>query len=440
MNPVRMIQSFFNTESLQKASIATIKPGQLIYGRVEKLLPNNTAVVQIGNLKLYAHLKTALSDMNGHWFEVQANERDEIHLKVVEGDGQQLSQPSIQSLLKQLKLPETAINVNLLQFFSSKNLAFTKEHLIKAESWINKNTDFPKAAKAIEFMIKSGLPFTKQIFQSLVAVQNSESFYSQLEQAGVYLDDPKFASFNSIQQLKQRISTILRNHPIDAQNLQDLSKNIQLDSGLEVKRMLKYLIQSLGLEYEKDMKSWLKDHHPSSESLNSLKPLLMKAMTELGKNGKELEPILNRLTGMQLISHEFNEHVLQMIMQLPISFGEKKSDLTLQWTGRKTSKGQIDPHHCRILFFLDLQNIHLTVIDMQIQNKVVHVNIINDKKEMASVVTNFKQILKENLEKIGYQLSFIKVIPSFEKTKIDSLQMEPINSVIELYNGVDIKI
>jgi hypothetical protein len=432
MNPIQTIQSIFKAENLQKASMVSLKPGQLLYGRVEKLLPNNTAMIQIGNLKLFAHLKASLSTDGSYWFEVRS-EGDAIQLKVVEGEGQNISGQSSQSLLKNFQLPETKINLQILQFFLSKNLPFTKEHLRAAANWINNKSDFSKELTAFEFMIKKDLPFTKQSFQSLVAVQDSQSFTTQLEELRSYLEEPKFTPLKKVQQLKLMISTILGNSSID-------QLKIQLDSGTEAKKLLQTMVQSLGLEYEKKVELWSRDNQNSLETLHSLKPLLMSAIHELGTRGKELEPILNRLTGMQLISQDTTGPIHQMVMQLPISLGEKESDVTLQWSGRKTSKGQIDPEHCRILFYLELQSINQTVVDMQIQNKVIHVSVINDSKEIEPIVTILTPTLKEKLESLGYKLSFIKVIPSFEKVKMDVRQMNPVNFSNEFYQGVDIKI
>lgn len=438
MNPAQMIHSMIKAESHPKDSLVSLKPGQLIYGRVQKLFPNNTALIQLGNLRLFAHLKTALTTEGSYWFEVQSNSGEDIHLKVVEGQGKNINSPSISSILKEFQLPETKINLQLLQFFLSKNLPFTKEHLMESKNWINKKTDLIKQATAIEYMITKDLPFTKLTFQSLVAVQESQSFYSQLEQLGKFLEDPKFTSFIKTKGLKQMIATILGNDQF--KNQFSSSNNDPLGSGAGVKEMLESMVQSLGLEYEKEVVGWTKSNQDSFESLHSLKPLLIKAMTELGNSGKKLEPVLNRLTGMQLISQDSNGSMQQILMQLPIILGEKQSDVTLQWNGRQTENGQIDPNYCRILFNLELQNINHTVIDMQIQNKLIHITIINDTKEIEPIIHALKPALKEKLEYLGYNLSFIKVIPPFEKGKMDDHQMNSTIFTEDAYQRVDIKV
>jgi hypothetical protein len=143
---------------------------------------------------------------------------------------------------------------------------------------------------------------------------------------------------------------------------------------------------------------------------------------------------------MQLISQDLSGSVQQMVMQVPLSLGGKQTDATLQWNGRKTSNGQIDPNYCHILFYLDLQSMNQTVIDMQIQNKVIHIAVINDMKGIDSIITALSPALKEKLESIGYQLSFINVVPAIEKSKMSPQQMSPTLLSNVLYRRLDVKV
>jgi hypothetical protein len=219
-----------------------------------------------------------------------------------------------------------------------------------------------------------------------------------------------------------------------------LSPSVQLESGSEVKKLFKQVLESLGLEYEKDLGAWTKSGQETMDKLDSLKPLLLKVMSELGTNGREIEPLLNRLTGLQLLAQESNGPLQQLYMQLPISFGDKRSDVTLQWSGRKKKNGQIDPSFCRILFYLDLQNIEQTVIDMQVQNRVINITVINDTVGLESNVSNSQLQLKDELSRLKYILSSIKVVPSM--TNKEGTNHDSTSTILaqDVYQGVDIKI
>ena len=421
MNPAQILQTLVNVENIHKASLVPLRTGQLVYGKVEKILSSDTAKIQIGNSRFIAQLKTSLSNDAHYWFEVTSGNDGKIQLKVVEGNGQNVQ---AELLLQKFQLPDTKINQRLLQFFITENIPFTKEQLQAATAWISSSVD-AKELLVLEAMIKKDLPFTKQVFDSLVAVQSSELFSHQLEKAGKFLEDSRFASLPTSQALKESISTILRNAVVDP-----------LYNSSEIKQLLQSMIHSLGLDYEKQLLT--KNGENPIEALQSLKPLLMGAIKELGTQGKELEPLLNRITGLQILSQDVTGPMQNMVMQLPFTLAGKQTDVTIQWNGRKTKAGQIDPDYCRILFYLDLQSLKQTVIDMQIQNRNIHVSVMNETKELEPLITALTPTLKEKLENIGYTLSFIKVLSSSEKTKIDSKQPDFFSK--EFIQRVDIKI
>jgi hypothetical protein len=426
MNPVRMIDSLLNSKSLHRASMVSLRPGQLVFGRVEKLFPNCTAMIQVGNMNLFAQLKANVNDKESYWFEVRSGGSNGIELKLVEGIGQNQQGKLV---LKNLQLPETKQNMQLMELISLKNLPISTDQLKLAAAWIPTQGDLTKELTALEWMIEKELPFTKPIFQSLVAVQDSQSFYAQLEKVGGFLEQSGIESSKTFQSLREVISFLLENPP-----------STELESGKVIQDLLRNLVQSLGLEYEKEVQLWTNTEQDAADTFQSLKPLLMKAMLELGDKGKVLEPLLNRLTGMQLISQDSIGSMMQMVLQLPFSFGEKQSDITLQWSGRKTKTGQIDPDFCRVLFHLELQSLEQTVIDMQVQNKVVHLSVINDKKEIEPIVKALTPMLKEKLESNGYTLSFVKVNPTFDKKQAGVAQPNLMNLSTDLYKRVDIKI
>ena len=47
--------------------------------------------------------------------------------------------------------------------------------------------------------------------------------------------------------------------------------------------------------------------------------------------------------------------------------------------------GKIDPDFARILFYLDLESINKTVIDMQVQNRVVTVTVFNEDDTLKAM-------------------------------------------------------
>ncbi|WP_042354005.1 hypothetical protein [Bacillus rubiinfantis] len=438
MSPIPMLPLLLQREHFPRAELDSLKPslrpGQVLYGRVEELYHNETALVRFGKFQVQAQLQTPLAAGGSYWFQVQAGGTDDVQLRVIASPEQ--NKPAAASILREFHLPETKVNKQLLQFFLEKNLPLTAETLKAASEWFHSKVDMAKGLTALEYMLKRDLPLTEQTFQALVAVQEEKSFVTELKQLQQFLTHPRLESFKTIAPLKQEITEMMRTGFID-------SNNVKFSSGEEVKLLLKDVIQRLGLTYENDLALWSQGSQAGREqpkSLDSLKPLLMSAMAELGSNGEKLEPLLQRITGMQLISQDPAAPVQQLLMQLPLSFGGMESDVTIQWNGRKKSNGQLDPEHCRVLFFLELQHLNETMIDMVVQNKVVHLTVSNDTEGIEQIVTMLKPVLKDKLEQTGYHLSFIHVKPFFKEEIQEFHQVQSTALPLEQYQGVDIKI
>ena len=75
----------------------------------------------------------------------------------------------------------------------------------------------------------------------------------------------------------------------------------------------------------------------------------------------------------------------QLVMQVPLEFFGKRIDATLQWNGRMKEDGKIDPSFARILFYLDLHSLDKTIIDMQVQNKIITITVYNADRSLKSV-------------------------------------------------------
>lgn len=204
----------------------------------------------------------------------------------------------------------------------------------------------------------------------------------------------------------------------------------------------KSLIGKLGLDYEHNLALGLKDEvHQNLPKLDALKAMLLQVMRDdVQPSIKEsAEQLLNKITGIQLLSQD-SGLVQQYVMQIPLTFWNKSTELTVQWNGRKKENGQIDPDYCRVLFYLDLEYMHEVIVDMQIQNKIMNISIINDVKDIKFISQPFIEDLKNNLEKQGFKLSNIHFLSTNEQR--EKQQKKIPNQIYQSssYSGVDIKI
>ena len=209
----------------------------------------------------------------------------------------------------------------------------------------------------------------------------------------------------------------------------------QLD-GKAFEFAIKEVLRSLGFGYEAKLGN-------NSEEIRQLASQLKPQIVELLQNQTistamrdSAETVLARMNGLQILSNE-NGPQQQLLMQVPLEFLGKKMDATLEWNGRMKEDGKIDSDFARIMFYLQLDTLKETVVDMQVQNRVVSITLYNNDGQLASVVEKFKETLKQGLSSVGYQLSGV-FVKSFEEQKITSALKSKAKALDA--QGVDIRI
>lgn len=220
--------------------------------------------------------------------------------------------------------------------------------------------------------------------------------------------------------------------------------NAIIQSAMNSQGILKGLqstLESLGLSYEAAMNKQV----DIEKITQSLKPQLLSLLqdtstpTEL-KN--VAETLLARLNGMQLLSGE-NGHQHQIVMQIPLQFLGKQVDATVQWNGRMKDDGKIDSDFARILFYLNMETLKETVIDMQVQNRIVTIHVYNEHKNLDRLAETLKNILKIGLKEKNYHLSGV-IFKGYEQkvsAKVsDKKRAQTTEEDRPVKKGVDIRI
>ncbi|MDP4169763.1 MAG: hypothetical protein Q8906_04070 [Bacillota bacterium] len=218
--------------------------------------------------------------------------------------------------------------------------------------------------------------------------------------------------------------------------------NLSLTSGNEqAGKQLKSLISSLGFGFEnglfeKEFSVVLK------EEKQTLKPLLIRYLNEQSNSVQKApaENLLHRMNGMQLLSHD-NGPVMQFLTQVPLTFFNHTTDLSIQWNGRKLENGKIDPNYCRVLFYLNLQSLGDTIVDMQVQNRILSLSVSSERTDLKKISAPFVVLLKTQLKDLDYHLSSISFENGVEEkigTPMKKSKMKCYES--KLYGGVDFRI
>lgn len=192
---------------------------------------------------------------------------------------------------------------------------------------------------------------------------------------------------------------------------------------------IRQTIQWLGLTYE---------HTVANEKVQqpTLKGMLINMFAQSeGILHERAKQLLHHINALQLQSVQESDNFIQAYLQIPGNKMGLKGDAELLFEGKKTTNGELDPDHCRILFDLELMYLKRTVIDMHIQNRTVAITVFNNNKEIKELLGSLKPSLQNGLDSLDYQLSTIIHKPlQAEKEPKEKL------SVTTTYQGVDYKI
>ncbi|MBU9720300.1 MULTISPECIES: hypothetical protein [Bacillaceae] len=421
LNQINQIMQTIPTAAEKKLQLRT---GQLFTGRVTHWYPNQLAQMKLGTITLTARLEAQLEKGKDYWFRVVGME-GVPKLKVLEDIPLHNNKgfETIKPLLTKLGLSPSNTGgpyEQLVQRLIQDNIPFTKQNIVDGGALLHASF-----AKSIEDsyqillqMLKHNLPLTKEVFLSLSGLHNdstlAQSVYA-LQKGLAQSDDESHIQLKEIlQQLVQiglgKGST--HNLPFKGSLISDL------------------FIQ-MGLQHERDIVE--KAFQPNLKSL--LLQYLQNSSPQHGWLQNHAAFILNRLTALQLLSNEEGP-ILHTIFQIPIMLGGEYRDWTIQWVGKRKKNGEIDEEHCRIIFFLDLEFLQETVIDVQIQTKIVSLIIYNEQQKPLELQAYWHMLLKRNLAVHDYTLSSIQWKNPEEKSTLKKVTTTHDYST----QGVDIRI
>ncbi|MCR8848626.1 hypothetical protein NQ095_09440 [Rossellomorea sp. SC111] len=214
------------------------------------------------------------------------------------------------------------------------------------------------------------------------------------------------------------------------QTILDLTEKLRGD---ELSKVLKRVIGDFGINYEarfhkgyeiqgqtlKEHLIGLSQHHPASD-IRQLADDIVLRMNHQVLHSQDPSPLLT------------------IVQQFPMYLFGRNTDITLQWTGKEKEEGVIDGDYCRVLFYLNMKELDETLIDMQVQHRVISLTVWNDHPAVEALSQPLIPDLKKGLEKLGYQLSAVKVKkPDKHENLSEKILGDASNRT---FSGVDVKI
>ncbi|QHE61277.1 hypothetical protein FHE72_09730 [Rossellomorea vietnamensis] len=214
------------------------------------------------------------------------------------------------------------------------------------------------------------------------------------------------------------------------QTVSDLTEQIQGD---ELAKVLKKVIGDFGINYEAQL------HRGYDVQNQTLKEhLIGLSQNHPASDIRQLADDIVLRMNHQVLHSQDPSPLLTIVQQFPMYLFGRNTDITLQWTGKEKEKGVIDGDYCRVLFYLNMKEMDETLIDMQVQHRVISLTVWNDHPAAEALSQPLIPDLKHALEKLDYQLSAVKVKkPDKHESLSERILGDEFN---QTFSGVDVRI
>lgn len=339
------------------------------------------------------------------------------------------------------KQEESTMIVQQVRTFLQNEGLLTMEQKNQLQQMVERFTQLPQTKQTMEV-------FARQLHEQLLKAfsSNSNSHLFTQNEHGLTVKDQLLSLLKS--DAAPPANDMLMRNLVRTSNasLQPAIQALMVEAEATVRnavdskameQALKTVIKGLGISYEAALNSKAVDVQTLAQSV---KPQLLSLLhdTQVTPALRDsAEVLMARLNGMQLLSGE-NGHQHQLIMQVPLEFFGRQMDATLQWNGRMGKDGKVDADFARVLFYLNMESLQETVIDMQVQNRIVTITVFNDDPQLSILAEPLKQSLKGGLRDKEYKLSGIFIKP-FERTNHEKA-IQNSKTAPEQWNGVDFRV
>ncbi|MES1035035.1 glycosyltransferase [Bacillus pumilus] len=151
---------------------------------------------------------------------------------------------------------------------------------------------------------------------------------------------------------------------------------------------------------------------------------------------KEVDQLFHRLNGQLFVQQE-NQTISQMMVSYPLFSKHSVQDLTFILKGHKKKDGSIDISQCRLMFYLNMENLEETLIDCTIQQKVMSITV-ETGHELQGTINPMIPAVRENLNALGYSLTGITAKKRQEPVDPSQFLDEHFHKISE--KGLDLRV
>ncbi|MDF2910968.1 MAG: hypothetical protein K0Q56_1849 [Sporolactobacillus laevolacticus] len=170
----------------QSQMIGTYAPEQILRGKVLDILPDRTALVQLGAKQVVAKvasIEPPLKVGQDYLFQIQQGSSNPLLAKVVN------RKPTVgvssltmaEDVLTALNLKNEPLNRKIIQSFLDPGDPISRDAILQARALLKTSGDFPKDMQTIRWLINRQLPLTETFFQTAKDSASSEPLSAKLD-------------------------------------------------------------------------------------------------------------------------------------------------------------------------------------------------------------------------------------------------------------------
>ncbi|MDY0396350.1 hypothetical protein ACFSMW_03710 [Virgibacillus halophilus] len=261
---------FMQAASQQQQNM--LKVGQIMYGKIIQIFPNDMAEIMLNGRKMTAQLNTPLSIGDKRYFQVTDN-RDVPQLKIFGDKATGQTGLDAANILQTLGMQPGKMNKAFLVYLMQQGVTFTKTQLRNALQLYSTVEDKTQARQIISAMITRSLPMTRDVYQALQTKSEHsltsvlQSFLTELENS----DSPKAL----IKELLFLGSRLLKdNHvstaPLLTEQLSSRTEQLQRMVALLMQREMPEAVQTSRISIEKHVDAIFQSMTASVKSTSAL--------------------------------------------------------------------------------------------------------------------------------------------------------------------------
>ncbi|TCS79206.1 hypothetical protein [Tepidibacillus fermentans] len=419
-----LVQKFFRTDEIQNVKSLHLRTGQIVQGKILKLMNEQFVMISINGMKVIAKSEIPLREGQKSFFLVISEENGLPKLKLLNTYETNNHSLPITDLLKTLQLKDNVQNRNLLATLIEKRIPLSKDNVLTIEQYLlQTKSDITTVLHGVEILNDLNLPIT------FANIRATEEFFHGEDLLS------KFTLLS--QQLNEEI--VLREQSNDNSEEVKLLKQVEK----EIRDLLTSLFISKdnieGKELQSSIKKYLRYLRPEANMETSFK---QKLELLLGIREKlpdriiaTLETIVYSLHGQQLMIEQDSNLFTQTILQFPHFIPFSEQPVYVQIHSKKKGNRSIDLEDVRLVFLFQFPNLGDLIVQLDLFQKQMIVRLYNDHPSISEIVKTIAGKFEEFMKNQGYQISGIQV-----RTIKELKGRQQFPSSTTPYQGVDIRI